>query len=252
MLDNKDYELINKEIDSANSPKEQERLRKLLDRSPEARRTLEDLRQLTAMFRNAPRIDPPSYLKTKILNSLPRPVRARTGQPAFITKLLDLVRQPRVRYAYVLAGGTVAGIALFFLLTATPDTSTLVGTMGSASAAGATAEFDMPSIRGAIRADLAGNLVQTSISLNTEEDVDVILEFAEQHLQFESFRGPENARASLTIHPGELRLRNTGENAFTLVFRAQSPDPVVLNATVVARGVVVSQKILTLKQTSHQ
>ncbi|HEX9615370.1 MAG TPA: hypothetical protein VGA55_07670 [Bacteroidota bacterium] len=253
MLEKKVYELLNKEVDGANSPKEKEQLRVILERSAEARRTLEDLRRLTTVLRSAPQIDPPSYLKTKILNSV-KPVPGRfSRQPSFAAKVQDFIRPLRFRPAYIFTGGAVAAVALFFLITGTPsDTSTLVGTMGPAPVAGASADFDFPQLQGTVRTDMAGEFAQATISLDSEEAVDLIIEFPESDLQFENFRALDNAGTSLAIHPGELRLTNAGANTVTVTFRMRSTDPVLLKTTVVSQGTIIAQRILTLEQKSIQ
>ena len=253
MLEKKVYELLNREVDGTTSPKEKERLRALLERSAEARKTLEDLRQLTAVLRSQPHIDPPSYLKTRILNSLKPPPVRQSRQALFAARLQDFIRPLRLRPVYILSGSAVTAVVLFFLITGTPsDTSTLVGTMGPAPEAAASADFDFPRLHGTLRTDMAGELAQTTISMDSEEAVDLIMEFPESSLQFENFRALNGAGTSLAIHPGELRLTNAGSNTVTLVFRIRSADPVLLKTTIVSRGSIIAQRILTLEQKSIQ
>jgi len=256
MLDQKTFELLNKEVDGTTSPSERAQVRKLLAKNAEARRTVEELQTLTASLKSISQIDPPSYLKTKIMNAvIPSTTAPRSIQPSLITRIKTLTQNTRLRTSYAFVGGALAGILLFMVFMGTPsDTSTLVGTMGSDTrpiSSIVTADIDLAQVQGTVVAELAGEFVHTSLSLKSEREIEVILEFSDQQLHFESVRAPEQPRASFMIHPGELRLKNFGNNVFTLVFKTTSTDPVSLTTTIMAGETTLSRNVLTLERKSN-
>ncbi len=76
MLNRDQIELIQREIDGANTPDESAAFRSLLEKDPEARALEADLRQVTALLGRVEERAPPPHLRRAILEALPPPARA--------------------------------------------------------------------------------------------------------------------------------------------------------------------------------
>lgn len=250
MLDKRTFEMINQEVDGTLSPRDSEKLKSILAKSPEARQTFDALKDLSAMLRGVSPVDPPSSLKSRILHSLPQPSRRPAAQSYPLFAMIQaLAASSRVRYAYTFIGGAVAGILLFALLNGSPsDPSSLVGTMGSDHAAPAAGvSVELPEVQGTISAEAVGTLVITTATLNGSREYDLVLQYDREGIHFESFRSPADAPGTLRIFPGQLQLTNNAQGTWTFVFSRTSDAPGPLKAQILIDGVSRSEFSLALK-----
>ena len=79
MLTRDQVELIQQEIDGANTPVASAALRSLLEQNPEARAYAAELRRVSGAFARVGERQSPSHLRQSILDALPQPVRASPG-----------------------------------------------------------------------------------------------------------------------------------------------------------------------------
>lgn len=126
MLTADQIELIQREIDGANTPHESVACRALLDAHPEARVLAAELRQLTQLFEGVAEREPPPRLKRAILAGLPRPgiLKLRLGTErmgAIMTKKTMLIGSAAVATVVVVAS----------LVTGFPPLTGGAGTMGA-------------------------------------------------------------------------------------------------------------------------
>ncbi|MEX2116756.1 MAG: hypothetical protein WEB37_07710 [Bacteroidota bacterium] len=257
MLEKRLFELLNQEVDGTNSAKEHREVQALLSKNADARRTFDALKELSAFLKKAPQFEPPQSLKKRILDSLPRPRPSEQKIFPLFALVQKLTEGTNVRYAYTFAGGAVAGILLFAFLTGSPsDTSSLVGAIGSdhtltSTQAIRSAEIDLPEIQGTFTAEAAGDKVIASASLNASQELDFIVKFDQDKLQFESFQTPDQSPGALTILSGRLELRGSGAMVYKFIFSRKSADAVALNADIMIDGAKRSDLSLTLEQSSH-
>jgi|GEM_PF-3184780 len=117
MIDERYVELINKELDGFNTESESKELQQFLSENGEALQYYDELLRAASALKRVDQVEPPSFLKTHILNSiksLPVPVRSGLG---WMNTVLDLFRQrPSVRYGVVFASGLCIGILLFAIV----------------------------------------------------------------------------------------------------------------------------------------
>src|SRR5437773_1784166 len=79
MLSRDQVELIQQEIDGANTPEGSAALRSLMEQNPEAGAMAAELRRVAALFGQVTEREPPARLKRAILDALPQPARASPG-----------------------------------------------------------------------------------------------------------------------------------------------------------------------------
>jgi hypothetical protein len=135
MIDERYIELINKELDGFNTEAESKELEEYLSDNGEALQYYDELLRTASALKRVEEVEPPSFLKTHILNSvsaLPAPTRSGFG---WVNLLLDVFRQrPVARYAVVFASGLCAGILLLVVADQwrqdeMPDASKVGGSM---------------------------------------------------------------------------------------------------------------------------
>ncbi len=105
MIDQYESELIHKELDGENSPQDSARVKVLVESNPEAGALFEELEQLGRVLHQSHDVDPPSYLRKHIMNSLP----ATLYSPRPLTRFAGM-RFPVPRLAFVVT--IFAGIAI--------------------------------------------------------------------------------------------------------------------------------------------
>lgn len=117
MIDERYVELINKELDGFNTESESEELQRFLSENDEALQYYDELLRTASALKRVELAEPPSFLKTHILNSvnsLPVPVRPGFG---WMNAMMDLFRRrPSVRYGVVFASGLCLGMLLFTIV----------------------------------------------------------------------------------------------------------------------------------------
>src|SRR5438093_8195158 len=79
MLSRKQVELIQQEIDGANTAEESAALRLLMGQDPEARAMAAELRSVAGLLGQVTEREAPARLKRAILDALPQPARASPG-----------------------------------------------------------------------------------------------------------------------------------------------------------------------------
>jgi hypothetical protein len=116
MIDKRYVELINKELDGFNTESESKELEQFLSENDEALKYYDELLRAASALKRVEQVEPPSFLKTHILNSvksLPVPVRSGFG---WMNSVLELFRRrPSVRYGLVFASGLCVGILLLVI-----------------------------------------------------------------------------------------------------------------------------------------
>ena len=135
MIDERHIELINRELDGLNTESESKELEEFLSENDEALKYYDELLRTASALKRVEQVEPPSFLKTHILNSikaLPIPTRSGFG---WVNNVLELFRQrPIARYTVVFASGLCVGILLLLIADpwrqdGMPDASKVSGSM---------------------------------------------------------------------------------------------------------------------------
>jgi hypothetical protein len=113
MIEERFIELMNGEIDGANSREESLELKRYLDTLPEAKRYYEDLKAVTQMFDQAEELTPPPYLRKTILTSIFEREGEEERKSVFTSVLAGIRLTFSRQYAYSFTAGIIAGILLF-------------------------------------------------------------------------------------------------------------------------------------------
>ncbi len=252
MLEKKVLDLLNQELDGVNSEKERAAVRRVLQKKPEARKYFEDLQEISLVLRRVKDVPAPAHLKGRILNALPFPKQTAAVRVIPARSFLqDLRSNLRIRYAYTFAGGALAGILLFALFTGQPsDTSNLTGTMASnqpAVVAESKANINLAEVTGTVNARRFASTVVADFDLNVPQEVDVIVNFNQQHVQFDSFRSVSNSQGTLVVLEEQLRLTVSGQAKYQMTFSGVPVSGAPIAVRLFARGLLLSEYELSFE-----
>jgi hypothetical protein len=135
MIDERTIELINRELDGCCSEEESRELEAFLSENEEALQYYDELLRAASAMKSVEQAEPPSFLKTHILNSIQALPRPEPERLALISRIRELFRQsPTVRYSTVFASGLVLGVVLLLVFgpwqqSEIPDVSKVSGSM---------------------------------------------------------------------------------------------------------------------------
>ena len=252
MLEKKIFDLLNQELDGVNSDKERATIQKVLRKKPEARKYLEDLQEMSLMFRRTNDAPAPAHLKSRILNALAFPQTAPVRPSSARSFLQELRSSLNYRYVYSFAGGALAGILFFVLLTYPPaDNTNMTGTMASGqpkASAEARADVNVTEITGTVIARRFPTTIVADLDLQVPQEVDVILNFDQQQIQFASFRPVADAQGTLVVLEGQLRLTVSGERKYEITFADNTESRAPIAVRLFARGILLSEYELSFEQ----
>src|SRR6267378_252022 len=137
MLSRDQVELIQQEIDGANTPEGSAAVRSLMEQDPEARAMADELRRVAGLFGQVAEREPPARLKRAILNALPQPARASPGALLrwaaqglrLVTKSME---EPIMTRKAVLIGSAAAAVVIVVagIITGFPPIFNKAGTIG--------------------------------------------------------------------------------------------------------------------------
>lgn len=230
MIEQEYLDLIHKEIDGLSSENERAELRAYLANNPEAQDLHRDLTRISGILNKVHQVDPPPYLRTKILNSLPLSKYARKEKRSPLAAIIrDLVFRPNARYAYAVVAGVVVGILAYAVInrqlgsTMPPEISSLYGTMLSQEALGSLVpaehvEIDLEQAHGTVDIKYSNEIVLVELRLESDQEIEMFIEFDDRDISFAGFRQLDSPRRTLSIEKSSLRVTNTGNHEYILVF----------------------------------
>lgn len=224
MIDRRCIELINAEIDGANSPAGSEEVRRRLAADPEAQRYYEELLEVGRIMASAERVSPPPGLREAILSKAARHDAA--GASPLASRLRKIfASSPRMRLAYAFAGGIAAGVCLFALVArsvpavAPGDTAALFGTMGPAAGRpGEPLRFDARGVSGAAVVRCSDGVVALDLSLSSEKEIVVVLSPEDDRLGFRGVLASPPCDISVRVRGRTAELTHTGARDYSFLF----------------------------------
>ncbi|MCK4409322.1 MAG: hypothetical protein KAW67_04510 [Candidatus Eisenbacteria sp.] len=244
MIGKRLIELMNAEIDGVNSPEVSRALHEHLDDNPDARRHYEELRDVGRVLAEADEASPPEALRRAIMRAAAargnRKVRA-----GFLERMKEaLSPPPRVRLAYVFAGGVAVGLGLFALISVTlpqmvpGDAANLVGTIGGGErrfVATDPVSFDVPGAAGRASVRYCAESVTLKLSLSSESEVVVVLSYDED-VSFDGLRALQAGDHALRVTGHRAELTHTGTCDYDLLFTDYTESHLPMRMNVFAAG----------------
>ncbi|MDI6767164.1 MAG: hypothetical protein QME52_10115 [Bacteroidota bacterium] len=229
MIDEKYIKLINQEIDGINSPRESKRLNKHLDQNPEARKLHKELSALSSLLSKIPIVEPPEHLEKNILKSVPfNTTTKRAKKQSIIQSFIEFLFGKKIDFAYAFSLWIIAGVVLlsivysvFFKHTSVNITD-LYGTMIINQPVG---NFHVSerllinenNVQGDVQLSYSSDALLVEVKLNSQSEIDIGLEFAQNELVFQGFRKYNAVDNDLLVNNSSVRFSHKGENNYLIV-----------------------------------
>jgi hypothetical protein len=266
MIEPKYIELIHREIDGVNTPKESAKLNDYVSRHPEARQLYDELVATSTLLSRVREEEPPVHLTKAVLNAIQHQRHAAQKNASLVRSIKELVASlpghtsPRLKYASAFAFGLMAGLFIYSMLAGgmggnSPiDISQFYGAITKQQAAGhfehgGKADVDLPEVTGAIDLRCSKELVIAEVVLHPAGTIDIVFEFESDHLRFSSFtkiKGGE--RTSINDNGSTLRIANVVEGGYIFVFVKKAPAVTPVNFKIISDNRLLFEKSLAVTE----
>jgi hypothetical protein len=253
MIEERYIELMNKELDGANTPDESAALRSFLASSEEARRVYDELRGLAGMFAAAGEITPPRDMKRTIMAAIAGREAFRGARRAERRRFLDALT-PRKKVAYSFAGGVAFGLVALIILLGVmprdggPDRKDLYGTLaGRRSAedvvASESVSIETADVSGRVTAQYRDNSLAIALDLDAPHEIEVVLSPAGK-LPVESFGAPSCGVWDIRTDTAGVAFKADSGCNFTVIFRDEAGAHPSVKVTANAGGVRIFEQTI--------
>jgi len=227
MLDTRDLELINAEIDGELTADERAELEALLESSAEARAMKAELWKLSNFIDSVPEQEPPADLSERILGQ----VRPRGRRPSFSLAGLFASLQP-VPVGMAFAAGLLLTVGVYELSPgqrADFDTAGMVGTMVLGSKEVPVEQENRlaiagPGVLGSVSLSGLGDILVLSFDVSAEQETEIIIGMAGAGLGFGGIAhgvvdDDVAVGGSYEVSGGDLRVVSEGSHPFNVYLR---------------------------------
>ena len=261
MIDDKILDLMNREIDKANTDKDSAELNKLLDEISEAKQHYNELLKMTSSLKNIPNVEPPSDMKMNIMNSIDTNKYAQIAdKPGFFQSLAEFFQiRPNLRLATTFAVGAAFGLVLFavsdkyggaeFPL----NQSHLSGTIMIDKALDEYTTIESKAIEseyisGTFEIKKNNNDLLADIVINSDVPAVIKLGFDNNHTVFKGFNQMEYTYSGVNISDTEISWEHFGNNRFIINLENVSSLGSVVRLNIYSDQINIEESIPTLIQ----
>lgn len=226
MIDKRQLELIQGEIDGENSAAESEALRQELASNPECQVIYEDLRRVSDFLQQARPVEPPAGLRQQIIRAVtpaklagPAPDRrASRAGPDWLAWLTP-------RYAAAFAMGLLVAFGAVSLQKfsdgADLDATQLVGTMtrpaGSGSGAGGQVELALDGLAGSVNLDRQGPYLVMEFDLDSAGSAEMVAVFEGPGTGFSGLVQRRGEASAIAAGGRQISVAGGGEQQYALL-----------------------------------
>ena len=266
MIEEKYIELINKEIDGVNSPKDSAKLEEYLTKNTEAQELYSELVMTSNMLNNVNELEPHPNLKKNILNSIQwdkYTVKASKARRNPFESLINALQfNFNFKYAYAFAVGLIMGIVTYSLFVenvqrnTSTDISDLYGTMilkgiPESFEIANYIEINLDEVYGTINIRYSKDIVLAELNLKTQQEIEMVFEFDEDDIRFNGFIQLNNVRNNLDISENYLKLTNIGENKYIIIFNDKTQSVTPMNFKIFLSDVLLYEKSVSTGRKSE-
>lgn len=257
MENEKNIQLINKQIDGLISEPEKLELQKIMKDNPEVRRLYDELCQTADLLSDADELEPSENLKKYIMNSIDADLYKESKEKS--SKRLSFFsfpQFPKYRLSLVFATGLVAGIFIYSTLLVklfneeSINTIDLTGTIGANESLSFTNiksfPVETPEINGEINIKSAVNIFVFNVDLNASKELTLLIEFKPDQVRFNNFV-PHLSNEYL-INKGENYVKTTcnGDIKFDVYFNPLISDKTDVHIKLLSSGITVFSRELSI------
>lgn len=238
MVDQKYITLMHKEMDLEISAAEKTRLSDYLSNNPEAEEVYQQLLLVKNNLSNVKEIDPPSGLKSGILNEIDRSLyNADNKKETSIIVGRPFFQRRRVQTAFAIAAGIIIGLVLYPLIGYAPQDQNwgtineITGTIGPHDSIQGqktqSKKIVVNELQGSIDIRQTRKTILVVFNLSGRDKFDIQLNYDPNILTFFSLQ-PQSA-SDIILHHNKNDILITATHAFVLLFSRNSTDHCELN-----------------------
>ncbi len=267
MIQEKYIELMNGELDGANSPDTSRELHSYLAENPEARIYYQELREAVRIFAKVEPLEPPPGLRDDILATVDHSmatsqaaghataegsVDERIGLVPAIIEGFRFRMRPSHNYAF--AAGLLVGLMLFAAIwrlnpgSGAGDIDQLYGTIISQveSGHGTMGELipiDLPGIVGSAQAYYAEDKVLIRLGLSSDRPVQILFQYDER-MACEGFRAGNPGSCDFSVTGKQTELNHRGEGEYDIVLQHAQLIQSQIHMQILTDGAVLSDQTI--------
>ena len=230
--------LINMSIDGMTTPREEAKLRAILEHDANAKRLHEDLSRLVAVLRESTSDEAPAELKQRILDKLPavkEPQLWRTNP----LERLRFFHISRYRTAYAFAGGCALGVAVCLFVLLQPGveqrvdpmrmTGSLIDRSGPESSQSVRhTTFSAGGFHGGLTVRTSGSVVTAGFEGTLVNGSALTVRYPSGTLELTGYSRDAGDGASVDQSTGTVTVSYNGDGKFSLYFLRHGEAPVRL------------------------
>jgi hypothetical protein len=240
MTDERIEQLMWQDIDGEISPDDKRALESHIREHPEAGAYYEDLVDLAGKVAAGEPVEPPSALRARIEAAIDWDRYARPGGGDGWLRRFFPATGWDLRVVPVAVTAFVLGIVVFGIFRAGPrEVSRYAGAIGVADV-GSPVHFDLAAVQGEIAFHSEGDVTSSLMTLTSEQEVQVLIRYAGQTLEFGAMG--ESPLGDISLRDNVLTIQNTGANQYYFAFRAASSDAPVRIRVSDASGVLAERE----------
>lgn len=224
------YELIQREIDEMNSPEEQRELEEALAVDEDAAAYLNELQAAVDMFSEVPPVQPPPGLKRRIMSALPADRYAPRPAPLWQRGLAGvsnfLQKRQRLAYGYSFVLGALATLVVVGLATRVgpADEGQALGTLISRDALTGLSPLEavtvkLDGVKGSVTVRAEDGRAVVEIGVTSIEPVDLQLNFDETLTPLRGWsRVVGDGGSAIAVDSGTIRFEHSRAHSYLIVF----------------------------------
>ena len=250
MSNDKYIELIHRELDGLNSPRESAQLRDHLAANPEAQQFYDEMLATASLLQEVKAVEPPAHLQHVIMNRLPANRYGRSAPTRWWAELREWLEVKfNFKYVYAFAGGLAVGVALFVLISSTPslDSDQLTGTMMQRGQQNKlktikNLEINRDGVTGKIEVKQSAEIVRMELTLASTQPIELTISFDEQQLGFASLAMREGSTLGEAILiPGAAKFSHAGPKSYAVVLTKKNRTASKLEFKIARAGEVLEE-----------
>ncbi len=226
--DQRTYELLNAAVDGELNAVEQRELDRLLADSESVRESYAELKQFADILENVPEREPPEYLQHVIeerVALLAQPISVRDKKPGRFERWSTA---NWLRTGFALAAGVVLTVSVYEMGSeplSTQDAAHMVGTVVQRQGQGNlldSVNIKTASLHGQVKLLQSDELFSLDLQLVSDGPAEVVVNFAGQGFEIETFTLEKETQDEVTIEDGSVNVAMNGDQHFTLQLRRTS------------------------------
>jgi hypothetical protein len=250
MIDKRQLELVQGEIDGENSAAESEALRQELASNPECRAIYEDLKRVSEFLQQARPVEPPAGLREQILRAVaPAPARPAPGRRARAQHGAGWLAWLTPRTAAAFAMGLLVAFGALSLQkfsgSGVLDADQLVGTMTrpsvSRSAPADQLRIDLDGLSGSVGLERQGPYLVVEFDLDAASSSEMVALFDGPGASFSGLVQRRGEAGAIAAAGREISVSGGGEQQYALFLNNRDDSPVSLELRFFMEGRLVHE-----------